>query len=52
MVKSYLFFLGGKHVGKELLEDLHQEVMMSIHQKKQTYQIDRPILPWIYSITK
>lgn len=52
LVKRYLFFLGGINLAQENADDLHQEIMMSIHMKKQTYRIDRPILPWVYAITK
>lgn len=52
IVKKYLFYLGHRFTGNENLEDLHQEVMLSIHQKKHTFLTDRAILPWIYSITR
>ena len=52
MVKSYLNFLSKCQLSTDLLEDLQQEVLFSIHQKKHTYQLDRPILPWIYAITR
>lgn len=40
------------HLGKDRIEDLVQEVLMSIHQKRSSYRRDLPILPWIYTITK
>lgn len=52
VVKNVLGKIGGKSLSTEYLEDLHQEIILSIHQKKHTYQVDRPILPWIYAITR
>lgn len=51
-VKRYLAHLGGRQLGSEVLEDLRQDVMLSIHQKKHTYLAHRPLLPWIYAITR
>lgn len=52
LVKRYLFFIGGINLAQENADDLHQEILMSIHMKKHTYRIDKPILPWIYAVTK
>jgi RNA polymerase sigma-70 factor (ECF subfamily) len=37
---------------REQVEDLVQEVLISIHRKRDLYQIDRPLLPWIYAIAR
>ncbi len=52
IVRKNLQFLGGKKLSPELLEELQQEVVLSIHQKKHTYSLERPLLPWIYAIAR
>ena len=52
IIKKYLTFMGGKYEAQETIEDLLQEILISIHQKKHTFQLDRPVLPWIYAITR
>lgn len=52
LVQRYLRYLSHGKTGNENLDDLRQEVLLSIHLKKQTYAVDRPILPWIYSVTR
>ena len=37
---------------KELIEDLTQDVLVSIHQKKHTFQKDSEVLPWVFAIAK
>ena len=36
----------------EKLEDLVQEVLMSIHTKLSTYRADLPVVPWVLAIAK
>lgn len=52
IVNKYLHKLLGGNFGQENIDDLGQEVMLSIHQKKHTYLLDRPLLPWIFAITR
>jgi RNA polymerase sigma-70 factor, ECF subfamily len=52
IVRRNLAFLGGGKLSFEQLEELQQEVVLSIHQKKHTYSLDRPLLPWIYAIAR
>lgn len=52
LMKKYLVYLGGKYEARETIEDLLQEVLLSLHQKKHTFQIDKPILPWLYAIAR
>ncbi len=52
LVRKYLHYLSHGKSSAEGLEDLTQEILISIHTKKQTYQTHLPILPWIYAITK
>lgn len=33
-------------------DDIVQDVLFAIHQKRQTWRIDKPILPWIRAIAK
>lgn len=51
-IRRYLVKLGGTYADKQTIEDLHQEVLITLHEKKHTYQTDRPLLPWIYAITR
>jgi len=34
------------------VEDLLQEVLMAIHQKRHTYQSDQPLTAWVYAIAR
>ena len=52
ILKRYLMKLGGKYVDVQSIEDLLQEVLITLHEKKHTYQSDRPLLPWIYAIAR
>ncbi len=52
LIKRYLLKLGGKFAEPQSIEDLLQEVLISLHEKKHTYQIEKPLLPWIYAITR
>lgn len=52
LVRKNLLQLAGKQLPHEVLEELQQEVVLSIHQKKHTYTLDRPLLPWIYAIAR
>lgn len=51
-VDRYLKRLGGAQVPRESLADIRQEVMLSIHQKRHTYLPERPLLPWLYAVTR
>lgn len=52
LIKKYLSHLGGKYETQQNLEDLLQEILLSIHQKKHTFQLDKPILPWLYAVAR
>lgn len=52
LVKKYLHKLSSTQMAQESLDDLQQEVMLSIHEKKHTYLPERPLLPWIFAITR
>lgn len=52
LVKKYLTYLGGKYESRETVEDLLQEILISLHQKKHTYQAEKPILPWLFAIAR
>jgi len=52
VVRRNLVYLAGKQLPGEVLEELQQEVVLSIHQKKHTYSLDRPLLPWISAIAR
>jgi RNA polymerase sigma-70 factor (ECF subfamily) len=36
----------------EKVEELAQDILMSIHQKRSTYRPEMPILPWIYAVAR
>ena len=36
----------------ERVEDLVQEVLLSIHRKRDLYRAEHPILPWLYAIAR
>jgi RNA polymerase sigma-70 factor (ECF subfamily) len=52
LIKRYLLRLGGRYVDTQSMEDLLQEVLITLHEKKHTYQRERPFLPWLYSIAR
>lgn len=52
IIKRYLLKLGGKYADAQSIEDLLQEVLITLHEKKHTYRPDRPLLPWIYAISR
>jgi RNA polymerase sigma-70 factor (ECF subfamily) len=39
-------------LGVHHAEDLVQEVLISLHTKRHTWDADRPFLPWLYAITR
>lgn len=42
----------GGHMGPEQCEDILQDVLLSIHLKRQTWREDSPIRPWLYAIAR
>lgn len=34
------------------IEDVVQEVLLAVHSKRQTWQQDKPLLPWLYAIAR
>ncbi len=42
--------MGSKTRSKERAEELVQEVLLAIHQKRHLYRTSDPILPWVYAI--
>lgn len=40
------------HLGQDRVDDLVQEVLITIHLKRSSYRTDLPLLPWIFTITK
>ncbi len=39
-------------LGTQGIEDLVQEVLLTVHLKKTSYRTDLPLLPWVYTIIK
>ncbi len=52
MLTSYLTKKMSARSSKLGVEDLVQDVLLAVHQKKHTYRSDLPILPWLFSIAK
>ena len=44
--------LVAKKITSADVEDVMQEILISIHKARHTYDCDRPILPWIFSIAR
>lgn len=39
-------------LGGDAVEDIVQETLFAIHQKRQTWSEDRPVRPWLYAIVR
>ncbi len=37
---------------RDLLEDLVQDVLLAVHQKRHTFRTEFPILPWLFAIAR
>jgi len=46
LVRAYL---GKRGVPPTAAEDLTQEVLLTVHRKKNLYDPSRPFLPWLYT---
>ena len=42
----------GAALGNEHCEDIVQDVLLTIHLKRQTWREEAPLRPWIYAITR
>lgn len=42
----------GGGLGAESCEDIVQETLLAIHQKRQTWREDMPVRPWLYAIVR
>lgn len=42
----------GAGLGPEACEDIVQETLLAIHQKRQTWRADSPLRPWLYAIVR
>jgi RNA polymerase sigma-70 factor (ECF subfamily) len=52
-VRSFLTLSSGSRFStSERIDDVVQEVLVSIHRKRDLYKADMPILPWIRAIAK
>jgi RNA polymerase sigma-70 factor (ECF subfamily) len=53
LLKAYLMkTMNPRLRSKEQVEDLVQEILVSIHRKRDLYSVDRPFLPWVYAIAR
>lgn len=42
----------GVALGRDSCEDVVQEVLLTIHLKRQTWREDAPLRPWLYAVTR
>lgn len=42
----------GAALGFEQCEDIVQDVLLTIHLKRQTWREDQPLRPWLYAVTR
>ncbi len=42
----------GSGLGQDVCEDIVQETLLAIHQKRHTWQEDLPVRPWLYTIAR
>lgn len=42
----------GGRLGSEAVEDVVQETLLAIHQKRHTWRADLPVRPWLYAIVR
>ena len=42
----------GRALGADAHEDVLQEVLLAIHDKRHTWREDAPLLPWLYAIAR
>lgn len=42
----------GANLGRELCEDVVQEVLLTVHLKRQTWREEAPLRPWLYAVTR
>ncbi len=42
----------GSGLGNEVCEDIVQETLLAIHQKRHTWREDLPVRPWLYAIVR
>lgn len=50
MLRSY--FGRRVRVATEEVDDIVQEALIAIHTRRATYDLSRPLLPWVYAIAK
>lgn len=51
-ISKYLRIVISKKINQAEVEDVLQEILISIHKARHTYDGKRPVLPWVYSIAK
>lgn len=42
----------GRTLADDAQEDILQEVLMAVHRKKHTWNMERPVKPWLYAIAR
>jgi len=53
LMRGYLFqSMSPKLRSMERVEDLAQDVLLSIHRKRDLYDDSKPLLPWIYAVAR
>ena len=52
VLRSYLKKATRASAPAEQIEDLIQDVLLAIHQKRSTYQPERALMPWVFTIAR
>ena len=45
-------FVRKRVYNREMVEDVYQEVMMTFHKARHTYDTDRPLGPWLFAVAR
>lgn len=51
-IRPLLASFFGRRAGADAAEDLVQEVLIAVHERRSSYDRDRPFLPWLFAIAR
>lgn len=52
MARGYLMRSRNRAISVEAVEDLVQDVLLAVHNKRHLYERGRPVLPWLFAIAR
>lgn len=53
LLRAYLMKTMNPRIrSRERVEDLVQDTLIAIHRKRDLFQVDRPLLPWLYAVAR